>query len=213
MNSVLTDEQKHQLNYNVPLIEQRHAAAALKYELGIKAEEIEVIIWKVKGEYLRPRAFVDRVKEGYYDKETSGKRPDKTGEDREVDVQSRKGRPDRPLLPDAGVLRNTDKRRNNKRRSSRNGSGGSETVRGRDTRLAVLARAEAKLVRKQRSSISEVEDNNDTDQKQVERKIKSRTDKSKPRGTRQPTRTRQKTLRRSNKSRLSSKTRVRRGRS
>lgn len=209
-STVLTDEQKHNLNYDVISTEQEDAAKKLK-KLGVKAEQVQVIMWKVNGEYLSPRMFVDRVEKGYYG---SKEKVDERGTDAEVVVQPHKGRPSRPVATESrGVRGDTGKRESGQGRQRGNGRGSSKAVLGRDSNLKAVARAEAALVRKSSSSIPDRAGNNSADETRVAKTRKPRSDKGKSRGTRKPDTSRQKALRRKNTARISAKTRVRSRRS
>lgn len=206
-NSTLDKKQHYEMNYGIPKNIQDDTAKELR-KLGVNVKEHPITVWLVNGEYISPDTMIKRLKEGYYAKEKT----DEGRDDAKVVVSPHKRKSSRPVLPESGVHSDTDKWGNSKR-SSGNGRGTGKGVLGGSSRLKVLARAEAKLVRKPSSDFSSVEADNHSDEGKVERQVKPQADRKRTRTTRQSPASRQKTLRGANKSRLPAKTRLRKRRS
>lgn len=207
MNSILTQQQYYDMNYAVDQKSQQDAIKELK-KLGVSVKEHPITIYIVNGEYLSPATMIERLKKGHYAKTESGNAVESVA----AVIPSHKGRPSRRVQPAQRVHRDSDKRVGEREGTRSYGRGSGKAVRGRDTRLKEVARAEAKIVRKSRSDISSVESDNRTSQTRVERERESRTDKPKSSGTGQRNSVRQETLRGKNTSRIRTPARLRKRR-
>lgn len=210
MRSVQSTEEHYKSNYEIPYKDQKDAADAIRRK-GAKVNQLDITIWLVNGQYISPATMIKRLEEGFYEP----KKEESDGEGSQVvDVSRNKGKSTRPMGKESGrVLRDSDERRSGQERRRDYGRGGRVGVRTTDSRTKTVARAEASLVRKHRSSVSDEEDNYSSDEKAVERRRGSSSDSSKPRRAGKSDLARPKALRRTNTTRLRTKAGLRKRRS